>query len=228
MLWNSIFKKLTSQHPVPSPDGKQMGEKNETMEDFIFLGSKVTEDNDCSREIKRHLLFGRKSYDQPRQCIKRQEHHFDNKGLSTESFEFSSSHVQMWESDHKEGCARKNWYFWIVVLEKTLGSPLDWKEIQPVHPKGDQYWVFIGRTDAEAPILWPPDAKSRLMEKDSDAVNDWGQKEKGVTEDEMLVWHHRLMDMSLSKLWEILKDREPGVLQSMGSQRVGHNLATEQ
>ena len=100
----------------------------------------------------------------------------------------------MWELDYKESCAPKNWCFWAVVLKKTLESPLDCKEIQPVHPKGDQPWVFIGRIDfkAETPILWPPDAKSWLIGKDPDAGRDWGQEEKGTTEDEMAGWHHRL------------------------------------
>ena len=106
---------------------------------------------------------------------------------------FSSGHVWMWELDYKESWAVKNWCFWTVVLEKTLESPLDYKEIQPVHPKGDQSWIFIGRTDAEAetPILWPPDAKNWLIWKDPDAGRDWGQ-EKGTTENEMVGWHHQL------------------------------------
>ena len=100
----------------------------------------------------------------------------------------------MWELDYKESWAPKNWCFWTVVLEKTLESPLDCKEIQPVHPKGNQSWVFISRTDSEAetPILWPPDAKSWLIWKDPDAGKDWGQEEKGMTEDEMVGWHHWL------------------------------------
>ena len=100
----------------------------------------------------------------------------------------------MWELDYKESWAPRNWCFWTVVLEKTLESPLDCKEIEPVHPKGDQSWVFIGRTDVEAetPILWPPDAKSWFLWKDPDAGKDWGQEEKGTTEDEMIGWHHRL------------------------------------
>ena len=100
----------------------------------------------------------------------------------------------MWELDYKESWAPKNWCFWAVVLEKTLESPLEYKEIQPVHPKGNQSWVFIGRTDveAEAPILWPPDMKSWLIWKDPDAGKDWGREEKGMTEDEMVGWHHRL------------------------------------
>ena len=107
---------------------------------------------------------------------------------------FSSSHVWMWELDCEESWVSKNWCFWTVVLEKTLESPLDCKEIQPVHPKGDQSWVLIWRTDVEAetPILWPPDAKSWLIWKDPDAGKDWGQEKKGTAEDEMVGWHHRL------------------------------------
>ena len=116
----------------------------------------------------------------------------------------------MWELDNKESWVPKNWCFWTVVLEKTLESPLDCKEIQPVHPKGDQSWLLIGRTDAEAEtsILWPPDAKSWLIGKDPDAGKDWGQKEKGMTEDEMVGWHHLWMDVGLGKLWELVIDRK--------------------
>ena len=136
----------------------------------------------------------KESYDQTRQHIKQERHYFVNKGLSRQGYGFSSGHVRMWELDYKEIWALKNWCFWTVVLEKTLESPLDSKEIQPVHFKGDQPWVFIGRTDVEAetPILWPPDVKSRLTGKDPDAGKDWGQKEKGTTEDEMAGWHHWL------------------------------------
>ena len=117
-----------------------------------------------------------------------------DKGLSSQGYGFSSGHVWMWELDCEESWAPKNWCFWTVVLEKSLESPLVCKEIQPVHPKGDQSWVFIGRTDAKAetPILWPPDAKSWLIGKDSDAGKDWGQEEKGTTEDKMAGWHHQL------------------------------------
>ena len=117
----------------------------------------------------------------------------------------------MWELDCEEGWAPKNWCFWTVVLEKTLESPLDCKEIQPVHCKGDQSWVFIGRTDAKAetPILRPPHVKSWLIGKDSDAGKDWGQEEKGMTEYEMAGWHHQLDGcLSLSELWELVMDRE--------------------
>ena len=111
----------------------------------------------------------------------------------SQSYGFSSSHVWMWELDHKESWAPKNWCVWSVNLEKTLESPLDCKEIQPVHPKGYQSWVFIGRTDAEAvtPILWPPHVKNWLIGKDPDAGKDWRQEEKGMTEDEVVGWHHR-------------------------------------
>ena len=137
----------------------------------------------------------KESYDiQPRQHIKKQRHYFANKGLSRQSYGFSSSHVWMWELDYKENWAPKNWCFWTVVLEKTLESPLNCKEIQPVHPKGDQSWVFIGRTDVEAeiPILWPPDAKSWLIQKDSDVGKDGKREKKGMIEDEVVGWHHRL------------------------------------
>ena len=135
----------------------------------------------------------KESYDQPRQHIKQQRHYFVNKGPCSQGYGFSSGRVWMWESDWKESWAPKNWCFWTVVLEKTLESPVDYKEIQSVHPNGDQSWVFFGKTDVEAetPILWPPDVKSWLTGKDPDAGKDWGQ-EKGRTEDEMVGWHHQL------------------------------------
>ena len=118
----------------------------------------------------------KESYDQPRPHIKKQRHYFANKGLSSQSYGFSSDQIWMWELDYEESWALKNGWFWTVVLEKTLESPLDCKEIQPVHPEGDKSRVFIGRTDVEAetPILWPPDAKSWLTGKDPDASRDWG------------------------------------------------------
>ena len=165
----------------------------ETVRHIIFLGSKITIDSDCIHEIKRRLSPWKKSYDQSRQHIKKQRHYFANKGLSSQSYGFSSSHVWMWELDCKESWAPNNWCFWTVVLEKTLESPLDCKEIQPLNPKGNQSWIFIGRTDVEAetPIFWPPDAKRWLIGKDSDAGKDLRQEEKGMTEDEMTGWHHR-------------------------------------
>ena len=134
------------------------------------------------------------------------------------------------ELDQKEGGSQKNWYFWTVVLEKTLESPLDYKVIKTVNPKGNQPWIFIGRTDAEVEtaILWPPDAKSQLIGKDPDARKDWGQEEKGTTEDEMVGWHHWLVDMSLSKLQEMVKEREAWNAAVHGVAKVGHNWATEQ
>ena len=151
----------------------------------------------------------KKSYDQPRQCIKKQRHYFANKGPSSQDYGFSCGHVWMWELDCKEGWVPKNWCFWTVVLEKTLESSLDCKEIQPVHPKGDQSWVFIGRTEfeAETPILWPPHMKNWLIWKDPDAGKDWGQ-EKGTTEDEMVGWHHQLNGHGLGGLRELVMDRE--------------------
>ena len=162
----------------------------ETVADFIFWSPKISADGDCSHEIKRRLLLGR-SYNQPRQHIEKQRHCFANKCLSSQGYGFSSGHVWMWELDHKEGWAPKNWRFWTEVLEKTLESPLDCKEIQSVHPKGNQSWIFIVRTDAEAetPTLWPPDGKNWLIGRDPDAGKDRGQEEKGTTEDEMVGGH---------------------------------------
>ena len=134
----------------------------------------------------------KKSCDKPRQHMQNQRHHFADKGLYIQSYGFSSNHVGMWYLDHKEGWAPKNWCLWIVVLEKTLKSPLDYKETKPVNLKGNQPWIFIGRTDAKAPILWPPDAKSWLNGKYPDAEKDWRQKEKGVAEGEMVRQHHWL------------------------------------
>ena len=136
-----------------------MGEKTETVTDFIFLGSKITADSGCRHKIKRCLLLRRKAVTNADSMLKRRD--FADKGPYCQSFGFSSSQVQMWELDHKESWVPKNWCFWIVVLEKTLESPLDSKEINSVNPKGNQPWIFIGRTDAEAegPVLWPPDTK---------------------------------------------------------------------
>ena len=141
---------------------------------------------------------------QIKQPLKHKWNYFVNKGLSSQSYGFSSSHVGMWELDYKESWALKNWFFWTVVLEKTLGSPLDCKEIQPVHPKGNRSWIFIGRngSEAETPMVWPPDVKNWLIWKDPDPGKDWRREEKGMTEDEMAGWHHQLNGHELSKLWE--------------------------
>ena len=167
------------------------GETMETVTDFILLGSKITTDGDCSHEIKKTLAPWKKSYDQPRQHIKKQRHYFANKGWSSQSYSFSSNRVWMWELDHKEGWAPKNWCFWTVVLRETLENPLDCKEIKPVNPEGNQPWIFIGRTEAKAPKLWLPDVKNWIG-KDPDAGKDWRQEKKGTTEDEMVGWHHWL------------------------------------
>ena len=147
----------------------------------------------------------KQSYDKPRQNIKKQRYHFANKGPYSQSYDFSSSQVQMWELDHKEGWTLKNWCFWTVVLEKTLESPLDCKEIKPANPKGNQPWIFIERIDAEAetPILWPPDAKRQLIRKDPDVGEDWGQREKRVIEVEIIGWHQWIWVWAKS-----VKDRE--------------------
>ena len=170
----------------------------------------------------------KESHGQPRQHIQKQRHYFVNKDPSSQGYGFSSSHVWMWELDYKESWALKNWYFWTVVLEKTLEGPLDCKEIKPVHPKGNQSWVFFIRTDVEgeAPTFWPPDAKRWLIWNDPDVGKDWRQEEKGTTKDEMVRWHHWLSGVwvnSRSWWWT----GRPGVLQLMGSQRVRHDWATE-
>ena len=138
----------------------------------IFLGSKITADGDCSHEIKRHLFLEKKVRTNLESTLKKQRHYFSDKGPSSQSYDFSSSHVWMWELDYKESWMPKNWYFWTVLLEKTLESPLDCK---PVHPKGDLSWVFSGRTDVEAetPILWPPDEKNWFTGKDLDTGKNW-------------------------------------------------------
>ena len=161
---------------------------------FYFLGLQ----NQCRHWLqpqhsKTHTPW-KKRYDKPRQCIKKPSHHFDNKGPSSQGYSFSSSHVWMWELGHKEEWVLKNRCSWIVVLEKTLESPLDCKEMQQVHSEGDQPWDFFGRNvaKAESPVLWPSHVKSWLTGKDSDSGRDWGQEEKGMTEDEMAGCHHWL------------------------------------
>ena len=152
----------------------------------------------------------KESYDQPRQHIKKQRHYYAKKVPSSQDYCFSNSHVWMWELDYRESWAPKNWCFWTAVLEKNLERPLDCKEIQQAHHKGNQSWIFIGRTDVEAetPILWPPDVKSWLIGKDLDAGLRLWTGEEGTTEDEIVGWHHRLKGMSLSRLWELVMDTE--------------------
>ena len=170
------------------------GETVETVSDFIFLGSKITANGDCSHEIKRRLVLGRKVMSNLDSILKSRETTLPTNVCLVKAMVFSSGHVWMWELDYKETWAQKNLCFWSVVLEKTLESPLDCKEIQPVHPKEDQSWVFIGRTDVEAetPILCPPDVKNWLIGKNPDAGKDWRQEEKGTAEEEMVGWDHQL------------------------------------
>ena len=211
-----------------------MGKQRKQWQTLFFGAPKsITADGDfadgnCSHKIKR-LAPWKKSYDQPRQHIKKQRHYLANKGPSSQGYGFSSSHVWMWELDYKESWVLKNWCIWTVVLEKTLESPLDCKEIQPVHPKGNQSWIFIGRTDAEAEalILWPPDAKNWLIKKDTDAGEDWRQEEKGTTG-----WDG-WMTSPMQWTWIWVSSRcwwwtgNSGMLQSVGWQRVRPNWVTE-
>jgi len=166
----------------------------EIVTDFFFFWTPISLQMVTAAMKLKTLASWKKSYGQPRQHIKKQRHYCAKKDLSSQSHGFSSSHGWMWELDYKESWAPKDWCFWTVVLEKTLESPLDCKEIQPVHPKGNQSWISIGRTDtkAETPILWPPDGKNWLLWKDPEAGKDWRREEKGTTEDEMVGWHHRL------------------------------------
>ena len=170
----------------------------------------------------------KKDYDKSRQPVKKQRHYFANKDPSSQSNGFSSSHVWMWEVTNEESWGMQNWCFWTVVLEKTLESPLDCKEIQLVHPKGDQPWIFIGRTDAEAeaPKLWPPNEKNWLLRKDRDAGKDWRQENKGMTEDDMVWWHHRLDGHESEQILGV-GDGQGSLTCCMGLQRVRHNWAIE-
>ena len=196
--------KIMASGPITSwqIDGETLG----TVTNFIFLGSKITEDGDWSHEIKRRWLLRRKAMTNLDSILKSRDY-FANKCPCNQGYGFSSSHVWMWELDYKESWTPKN-CFWPVVLEKTLESPLDCKEIQPVHPKGDQSWVFIGRTDVEAetPIFCPPDVKSWLIWKDPDFGKDWGQEEKGTTENEMA--GHRLNGHGFGWTRKLVTDRE--------------------
>ena len=161
---------------------------------LYFSGLKVTVDGDCRHEIKSCLLLGRKVMTNLDSILKSRDITLPTNVHIVKAMFFSNIHVWMWELDYKESWVLKNWCFWIVMLEKTCESPLHGKEIHPVHPKGDQSWMFIGRTDvkAETLIFWPPDAKSCIIGKDPDAGKDWGQEEKGITEGEMFGWHHWL------------------------------------
>ena len=213
----------------PTTSWQLDGEKMETVTDFIFLGSKTTADVEYSHEIKRHLLLGRKAITNLDSILKSRDIILPTKVHIVKAM-FSSSHVWLWQLDYKESWALKNWCFWTVVLEKALESPLDCKEIQPTNPKGNQSWIFIGRTDAKAevPILWPPDVKNWLIWKDPDAGKDRRQEEK-VDERGWDGWMASLTRWTFvwassgSWWWT----GQPGVLQSMRSQRVRDDWATK-
>ena len=204
------------------------GETVETATNFILGGSKITADGDCSHEIKRCLLLGSKAMTNLDSILKSTDITLPTKVHLVKAIVFPVV-MYGWELDYKESWAPKNWCFWTVMLQKTLESPLDCKEIQPVNPQGHQSWIFIERTDAEAeaPILWPPDAKNWLNGKDPDPGKDRRPEAKGITEDETVGWHHQLNGrvwVSFGCWWWTGK---PGVLQSMGSQRVGHDWVIE-
>ena len=190
LKFNIQKTKIMASSPITSLEID--GETVETVADFIFQGSKITADGDCSHEIKRRLLLGRKVMTNLDSILKSIDITLSTKVRLVKAMVFPVVHVWMWELDCKESWVLKNCCFWTVVLEKTLESPLDYKEILTVHPKGNQFWIFIRRTDAEAetPIFWPPDMKNQLFGKYPDAGKDWRWEEKGTTEGEMVGWHY--------------------------------------
>jgi len=198
----------------------------ETVTDFIFLGSKITADGDCCHEIKRHFLLEIKAMANLDRILKSRDITL-LKGPSNQSYGFSNSHVWMWKLDHKESWVPKNQCFWTVVLEKPLESALDSK-IKSVNPKGNQSWIFIGKTDAEGPILWPPDVKSWLIRKDPAAGKDWRQEEKGTIEDEMVGWHHLLKRHEFEQALGDIEGQGSLLCCSLWGGRVGHDWVTEQ
>ena len=203
------MSRAESRRQVWGASPGQDGEKMETVTDSIFLGSKITMDRDCSHEIKRCLLLGRKAMTNLDTILKSRDITLLTKDHTVKAMVFFSSHVWVWELDHTEGWAPKNWCFWIVVLKKTLESPLDCRKIKAVNPKGNQPWIVIGRADAEAEalILWPPNVKSQLIGKDPDAGKDWGQEKRW----QRMRWFDGLTNsvhLHLNKLREIAKDRE--------------------
>ena len=216
--WKSWLK---TQH------SKKRRSWQETVTDFIFLGSRIAADLYNSHEIKKCLLLGRKAVTNLDSILK-SKHHFADKIPSSQAIVIP--YVRMWELDCKEVWAPKNWCFWTVVLEKTLESPLDSKEIKPVNREGNQLWIFIERTDAEveAPILWPPDAKSWFIGKDPDAGKDSKQEEKGMIGEEMDGWHHQLEGHEFEQAPRDGEGQGSLVCCSPWGHRVGSNSATEQ
>ena len=196
------FQKTKIMASSPITSWKIDGQTIDTVTDFIILGSKITPDDDHSHKIKRYLLLGRKA---PINLYSR-DITLPTKVCLVQGYGFSSSHVWMWDLDYKESWMLKNWCLWTEVLEKTLESPLDCKEIKPVSCKGNQSWIYIGRTDVEAetPVLWPPDVKNWLIGKHPDAWKDWRQEEKGTTEDEMVGWHHQLDGLEFEQALEVV------------------------
>ena len=201
------------------------GNNGNSKQTLFSWAPKSLQGGDCSCEIKGHLLLGRKAMTNLDSILRSRDITLLTKVHLVKAMFFSSSHVWMWELDYKEGWAPKNWCFWTVVLEKTLESPLDSKEIKPVNPKGNQSWIFTGRTDAEAEVpvlghlMWRASRGLRKIE---------GRRRRGWQRTRWLNGITNSMDMSLSKLWEWWKTGKPGMLQSMGTERVGHNWATEQ
>ena len=200
----------------------------EVVTDFLFLGSKITADGDCSHEIRRRLLLGRKEMTNLDSVLKSRDITLPTKVRIAKAMVLASGHVLSWELDCKEGRIPKNIYLWTVVLGKTHESPLDRKEIKPVNLKGDQPWIFTGRTDAEAkvPVFWSSDANSRFIGKVPDSGKDWGQKELKASEDEMVGQHHRCNEHELGQTpWG--EGREAWCAAVHGV-RVGHDWSTEQ
>ena len=184
--------KIMASSPITS--WQMEGKKSGSSDKYFFLG--LQNHFGCWLQLwdENTLAPWKESSDKHRWHTKKQRHHFADKGLPSQSYGFSSSHVWMWELNHKESWVPKNWCFQTMALEKTLESPWDCKEIKPVNPTGNQPWIFFERTDAEdeAPIFWPPDAKSRFIRKDPDPGKYWRQEKKGRTEDKMVGWHHGL------------------------------------